>query len=160
MQPEALDSPAESLASTASPGEIDRDTQDDLALPGARARLYIKQIRAAGEPYPLEKVMAKATEFSTEGSLADAHLVFFFAARAQHVEAMMTMGEMSDPTLFSAENNLMDHPDPVQAYKWYRMALDKGFEPARDRLQNLQRWAKSEASYGNIAAQQLLLNFN
>jgi TPR repeat protein len=137
--------------------DIDREL---LVPPGLRARELIKQYRTVGKPYPFAEIMAKASAFNTEGSLADAHLMFFFAAREGDVDAMIMMAEMSDPTLFRAENNLLDHPDAVQAYKWYSQALQKGFEPAAARLENLKHWAEAEANYGNAEAQHLLLNFN
>jgi TPR repeat protein len=137
--------------------KIDREL---LVPAGQRAREYIRQVRAGGKPYPFDEVMGKAASFSAEGSLADAHLVYFFAAREGHVDAMMIMGEMSDPTLFNAQDNLLDQPDAVQAYKWYRLALDKGFDAARGRLDNLHSWARVEAAYGDTNAYQLLLNFN
>ena len=139
-------------------GEIER--QEMLAPPGELARDEIRQWRDQGEPYPFDQIMAKASEFASNGSLADAHLLFFFAAREGHVEAMMMMAEMSDPTLFRTDNNLLDRADAVQAYKWYRQALDQGFEPARPRLDNLRNWAEAEAGYGNAEARHLLLNFN
>lgn len=138
-------------------GQIDRQV---LAPPGERARELITVYRKQGKPYPFDKVMASASSFANEGNLADAHLLFFFAAREGHIEAMMMMAEMSDPTLFQAENNLMDRADAVQAYKWYQAALDKGFQPAQSRLDNLHRWAKAEAQYDDPMARQLLLNFN
>lgn len=137
--------------------EIDREIS---MLPGLRAREFIHQIRQKGKPYAFDEVMARAAMFAAEGSLADAHLVYFFAAREGHIEAMMVMAEMSDPTMFHADNNLLDHADAVQAYKWYKQSLQSGFEPARERLQNLQQWATAEARFGNASAQQLLLNFN
>jgi len=153
-----LDSqPEKTVAEDSNEGEINRDL---LVPPGMRAREYIGQLRAKGKPYDLEQVMAKASTYSNEGSLADAHLAFFFAAREGHVEAMMMMAEMSDPTLFQSENNLLDQADAVQAYKWYQLAVTSGFEPAKPRLANLHQWALAEAKYGNTNAQQLLLNFN
>ncbi|MCP4075180.1 MAG: hypothetical protein GY744_03220 [Gammaproteobacteria bacterium] len=138
-------------------GLINRDA---LVPPGLRARKFIGQVRQNGRPYPLEELMAKASIYVNEGSLADAHLTFFFVAREGHVEAMMMMAEMSDPTLFQSENNLLDKADPVQAYKWYQLALSSGFEPAQSRLDNLYQWAVAEAKFGNVEAEQLLLNFN
>ena len=138
-------------------GQINRDA---FVPPGLRAREFIGQVRQNGKPYPLEKLMAKASAYVNEGSLADAHLTFFFAAREGHIEAMMMMAEMSDPTLFQSENNLLDKADPVQAYKWYQLALSSGFEPAQPRLDNLYQWAMAEARFGNAEAEQLLLNFN
>ena len=145
------------VAVESSEGQIDREL---LVPPGVRAREYIGELRQKGKPYPLEELMAKASTYANEGSLADAHLAFFFAAREGHIEAMMMMAEMSDPTLFQSENNLLDKADPVQAYKWYQLALSSGFEPAQPRLDNLYQWAMAEAKYGNADAQQLLLNFN
>jgi hypothetical protein len=137
-------------------GQIIREAQVPA---GMRAREFISQLRNKGKPYPLDEVMAKAAMFTSEGSLADAHLMYFFAAKEGDVDAMMVMAEMSDPTLFRAEDNLLDQADAVQAYKWYSQSLEKGFEPARARLENLSQWAKAEAQSGNTAAQQLLLNF-
>ncbi len=128
--------------------------------PGFVAREYIAGVRQQGKPYPYAELMQKAADFSSEGSLADAHLLYFFAAREGHLAAMMTMAEMTDPLLFRAQNNLLDEADPVQAYKWYSQAIEQGHEPARARLDQLHQWAKSEADNGNQVAQQLLLNFN
>jgi len=139
-------------------GQISRD--DIMAPPGELARDEIRQWRAQGAPYPFDSIMAKASEFASNGSLADAHLLFFFAAREGHVDAMMMMAEMSDPTLFRADNNLLDRANAVQAYKWYKQALELGFEPARARLDNLRAWAEAESGYGNAEASHLLLNFN
>ena len=138
-------------------GQINREA---LVPAGMRAREFISQLRKQGKPYPLDEVKAKAAMYSSEGSLADAHLLYFFAAKEGDVDAMMVMAEMSDPTMFRAEDNLLDEPDAVQAYIWYTQSLQNGFEPARERLENLHQWANAEARYGNTAAQQLLLNFN
>ena len=138
-------------------GQINREA---LVPAGMRAREFISQLRKQGKPYPLDEVKAKAAMYSSEGSLADTHLLYFFAAKEGDVDAMMVMAEMSDPTMFRAEDNLLDEPDAVQAYIWYTQSLQNGFEPARERLENLHQWANAEARYGNTAAQQLLLNFN
>lgn len=152
-----LDSAADAKVQDSDDGQIDRQV---LAPPGERARELITVYRKQGKPYPFNELMASASSFANDGNLADAHLLFFFAAREGHIEAMMMMAEMSDPTLFQAENNLMDRADAVQAYKWYRSALDKGFQPAQLRLDNLHQWAKAEAQYDDPMARQLLLNFN
>ena len=150
MAPESLS------ASIATSGDIERTL---LVPPGMRAREYIAGLRAAGKPYPLAEVHEKARKFLQEGNLADAHLLYFFGAREDHLPSIMVMGEMSDPTLFSAENALLDRADAVQAYKWYRKAANLGQAAAADRIQELQRWASVEAANGNPEARQLLLNF-
>ena len=139
-----------------SAGEIERSL---LVPPGMRARQYIEQIRERGHPYPLPEVFDKADRYLLEGSLADAHLLYFFAAREDHLPAIMKMAEMSDPTRFQAANSLLDHADVIQAYKWYQKAADMGHADAGARLVTLQQWARSDAQADNPHARQLLLNF-
>jgi len=137
-------------------GTIERSL---LVPPGMRARQYVEKLRAAGKPYPLELVYEKAQGYLQEGSLADAHLLYFFAAREDYLPAMMMMGQMSDPTIFQAENSLLDDADAIQAYKWYRQAVEMGHQPASERVASLRQWAQDEAEEGNSHARQLLLNF-
>lgn len=137
-------------------GEIERSV---LVPPGMRAREYISKLRSAGKPYPLAEAFDKAGDYLQEGSLADAHLLYFFAAREDYLPAIMAMGEMSDPTRFQAADSLLDHADVIQAYKWYSKAASLGEQAAAERLQGLQQWAATEAEAGNPHARQLLLNF-
>ena len=137
-------------------GTIERSL---LVPPGMRAREYIKDLRDQGKPYPFTQVYEKAQKYMQEGSLADAHLLYFFAAREDHVPSIMKLAEMSDPTLFRAEDALMDDADVIQAYKWYRKAADMGHQLASERVDGLQQWASNAAEDGNPHARQLLLNF-
>jgi len=136
-------------------GAIDRSL---LVPPGMRARQYIEQLRSVGKPYPLSQVFDKAQNFRHDGSLADAHLLFFFAAREDHLPSMMTMGEMSDPMHFRAEDTLLDQADAIQAWKWYQKAAELGHPQARQRLDELSQWARDAAAGGDSGARQLLLN--
>ncbi len=137
-------------------GTIERSL---LVSPGMRARKYIKDLRDQGKPYPFAQVYEKAQKYMQEGSLADAHLLYFFAAREDHVPSIMKLAEMSDPTLFRAEDALMDDADVIQAYKWYRKADEMGHQLASERVDGLQQWASKAAEDGNPHARQLLLNF-
>jgi TPR repeat protein len=142
---------AEDLAA----GTIERTL---MLPPGMRARQYIQQLRSAGTPYPLSQVFDKAQKYRHEGSLADAHLLYFFAARESHLPSLMMMAEMSDPLLFRAENSLLDQADAIQAFKWYRMAAELGQPGVDDRLEALRGWANDAAATGNSQAEQLLLS--
>ena len=137
-------------------GTIDRSL---LLPPGMRARQYIEELRDAGKPYPLDEVYARAQAFGREGNLADAHLMYFFAARENHLPSIMAMAEMSDPMRFQAQDSLLDHADVIQAYKWYRLAADLGHAAAAARIEELQRWAETAAADGDPQAQQFLLNY-
>ena len=153
-QSEGLPVPAEPIDNAA--GAIERG---QLMPPGMRAREYIAQLRKAGRPYPLDQAFAKAGEFLVEGSLADAHLVYFFAAREDHLPAIIKMAEMSDPTLFRAEDSLLDDADVVQAYKWYQKAAGLNHASAATRIEGLRQWATAQADAGDPDAEQFLLNF-
>jgi hypothetical protein len=136
--------------------EIDRSRS---IRPGTRAREYIAEVRAAGEPFPLASIFERGSSFQQEGNLADAHLLFFYSAREGYIPAMMKMAEMSDPTLFRAEVSLLDNADAIQAYKWYQKAAALGHSSATDGVNNLMQWAVAESKWGNPQARQLLLNF-
>jgi TPR repeat protein len=146
----------ETTATAETTGAIERSL---LVPPGMRARQYVEKLRSEGKPYPLELVYEKAQGYLREGSLADAHLLYFFAAREGYLPAMMMMGQMSDPTQFRAENSLLDNADVIQAYKWYQQAAEMGHQPASERVVSLRQWAQDEAEEGNSHARQLLLNF-
>ena len=138
-----------------SEGTIERSL---LLPPGMRAREYIEQIRTAGKPYPLAQVHDKAQNFQHEGSLADAHLLYFFAARENHLPAIIVMAQFSDPVLFQAENSLLDQADAIQAFKWYSKAAELGQPTAAESIDKLHQWAQDAAATGNPEARQLLLN--
>jgi len=130
-----------------------------LIPPGMRARQYIAKIREGNQPYPLASVFEKGSGYQNEGSLADAHLLYFFSAREGYLPAMMKLGELANPELFRAEDSLLDRADVIQAYKWYQKAAAQGHQPAVDRVRNLRGWATAESKVGNADARQLLLNF-
>ena len=138
-----------------SEGTIERSL---LLPPGMRAREYIAQIRTTGKPYPMTQVYDKAQDFQHEGSLADAHLLYFFAARENHLPAIMVMAQLSDPVLFQAENSLLDEADAIQAFKWYSKAAELGQPAAAESIGKLRQWAQDAAATGNPEARQLLLN--
>lgn len=144
-------------AQVESSGEIERSL---LIPPGMRARQYIAQVREGEPPYALSQIFEKASDYQREGSLADAHLLYFFSAREGYLPAIMKMGELADPAFFRAEDSLLDQADAIQAYKWYQKAAVLGHEAAVERVNNLQRWAIAEANLGNPDARQLLLNFD
>ncbi|MDH5355234.1 MAG: hypothetical protein OEY09_12395 [Gammaproteobacteria bacterium] len=139
---------------TVSVGTINRNL---LVPPGMRARQLIEQVREEGKPYPLPSMFEKAHEYDNEGSLADAHLLYFFTAREGFEPAMMKMGEISDPTLFESENSLLDRADAIQSYKWYRKLADLGQTGADEKIQKLQQWAFQASISGDPDARQLLL---
>ena len=126
--------------------------------PGMGARKAIQAARKTGKPYALVEIFNQAKIYQEEGSLADAHLLFFFSAREGHLDSIMQMALMSDPTQFRADISLLDQADPVQSFKWYQKAALSGYQPAIDSIKNLRQWALDESKAGNPLARQSLLN--
>lgn len=137
-------------------GSINRSL---LIPPGMRAREYVAQLKEQGKPYPLGEAREKAVAYQQDGSLADAYLLFFFAAREGHAPSMLEMARLNDPRYFKPDNALLDEADPVQALKWYRQARDSGDTQASNELTSLRSWAETGAAAGDEAAAQFLLNF-
>lgn len=154
----AADSPSDLSIPPIATGKIERDVTPVYSAPGTRARQEIASLREQNS-VDLTQAIALADQFQQQGELADAYLLYFFAAREGSVDAMLVMGKMSDPTSFDPANSLLNFPDAVQAHKWYLLASHQGNSQAAVRLSNLKQWALSEASLGNPEARQLLLYY-
>ncbi len=126
---------------------------------GDTARETIAELQEAESP-DYAAAVDQGREFEEAGRLADAQLMYFFAARGGDAQAAYELGQMYDPTAFSEETSLMDEPDPFQAYKWYTQASEGGIAAARQRLDELRSWTERESQAGNVEAEQLLLQWD
>lgn len=104
--------------------------------------------------------LEQARSLRAEGKLADAQLLYFFAARGGYAPAAFELAELYDPLHFDATTSLMEQPDPFQAFKWYQQAQQAGVGEATIRLEALHDWANQAAEEGNLDAEQLLLQWN
>jgi TPR repeat protein len=128
---------------------------------GVTARETIAELRSqseAGRPN-LDEAFARAEAHREAGELADAQILYFFAARNGHAEAAFQLGTSYDPLHHDPSTSLLDRPDAFQAYKYYMQALDGGVAEAQSRLDALHDWAEREA-YANAEAERLLLQWN
>ena len=123
---------------------------------GDSARGVIAALRANPDRIDYDQGYARAREFQAAGQLADAQLLYFFAARGGNGPAAFDLATFYDPIHFSQDASLMEEPDPFQAYKWYRTALAAGDDVAQDRLAKLKSWAEEAARTGDIEAERLL----
>lgn len=146
--------------------ETGRDAAEQTPEPAATdeeravsAREAIAELQQASPPDYVGAV-ERGRQFEQAGRLADAQLMYFFAARGGEPQAAYELGQMYDPTSFSAEQSIMDEPDPFQAYKWYTQAADGGVSAADERLGELREWTEREAEAGNVDAEQLLVQWN
>lgn len=124
---------------------------------GDQAREIIARLRAGETNEDLPEIHARAVEFQQQGYLADAYLLYFYAARQGHVPSALTLGRMYDPTGPDDLRSLVDEPIAAQAYKWYRAAAAAGDGGAEDYLANLRGWAEDAAARGDREARQLLM---
>jgi TPR repeat protein len=126
---------------------------------GDTARDAIAELQSESDPPDYAAAYQRAREFQDEGRLADAQLMYFFAARGGDPDAAFALGSMNDPNHFSPESSLMQKPDAFQAYKWYVQARDAGDSVADQRLMELHAWAEQQADEGNSEAEQLLVQW-
>ena len=126
---------------------------------GDTARGIIDELSDTDGEVDYDEALSRALEFRTEGRLADAQLLIFFAARGGHGPAAFALATSYDPNHQSETTSLMEEPDPFQAYRWYRVARDAGQVDAQERLAKLRVWVENAANDGNAEADRLLLQW-
>jgi TPR repeat protein len=126
---------------------------------GDSARDIIGELEADADSVDYTEAYRRAEEFMSQGRMADAQLLYFFAARGGHAPAAFSLATFYDPNHHSQDSGLMDEPDPFQAYKWYGEAKEAGNENAAARLDELRAWAERAAAAGNADAERLLLQW-
>jgi hypothetical protein len=150
-EPEPIPAPGRTL-DTVQPAET-------AAERGDSARVLIDELSSAdGEP-DYGAAYARAQEFRAQGQLADAQLLYFFAARGGHAAAAFDLATLYDPGLESQASSVMEEADPFQAYRWYGVASGAGHPEAGDRLAELRAWAERAAAAGDAEAERLLLQW-
>jgi hypothetical protein len=142
-------------------GPISRlpSSEGNTLLPeGEQARAIIKDLQAQDGPTG-QQAFDQAEQLRASGNKMDAYLLYFFAARQGHSDAALELGTQADPAFHSLESSALDFPDPVQAYKWYRVAIEGGNSTAQRRLTELRNQIELQASTGNEQAQRLVLQW-
>jgi TPR repeat protein len=124
--------------------------------PGARARSMIAAMRASGA-IDLDQVHAAAVEAQERGELADAYLLYFFAAREGHVASALALGRQADPATRDPETSVFGAADFQQAHKWLQRAADGGSSEAQQRLADLRQRLEGLAADGDPQAERISL---
>lgn len=148
-KPEPIPEPGRPLE-TVAPAESAKERGDT-------ARDIIARLKANSTGPDYAEARARAQELQADGRLADAQLLYFFAARAGHAPAAFDLATFYDPNHHSAASSIVAEPDPFQAYRWYIVARDAGYDGASERLDALHAWAESDSQSGNNDAERLLL---
>ena len=126
---------------------------------GDTAREVIAQLKAADGATNYAQAYVRAQEFEAGELFADAHLLYFFAARGGYGPAAFDLAKIYDPNHHQPENGLMNEPDALQAYRWYKQALAAGVDAAGGNLAALHTWAEQAARGGDTEAERLLLQW-
>jgi len=140
--------PLDSPGSSTGPAERNQDAKS--------ARSIIAELRSDGKSSG-QNAFEEAEKQRKNGQIADAYLLYFFAARRGHGEAALVLGTQADPAFFSAADSTLDAPDPSQAVKWYKLAIDAGNDEAKRRLQALRSHVQEQARNGSDEARRLML---
>lgn len=139
---------------SASPAATSAAAED--SSPGARARALIAGMRAAGT-IDLDRIFAEAQQSRSRGEMADAYLLYFFAAREGLAAASLELGTQADPATRDAATSVFESADYTQAHKWYQMAAQQGDTVGRDRLADLHSRVERLAAGGDAQAQRISL---
>ena len=107
----------------------------------------------------MQQLYDEASQLVQAGQVTDAYLLYFYAARQGDGPSAFALAEMNDPAYFNKGNELMEEPDPMQAYKWYSMAAASQVDQATERLSKLRAGVEAAAAAGDPSAQRLLLNW-
>jgi len=129
-----------------------------LDRPGAQARALIASQRNSGAT-DLEVLHTAAVEAEAAGNLADAYLLYFFAAREGHAASALALGSQADPAGHDPTKSMLEEADLTQAHKWYQMAAQNGSSEAQERLADLRTRVKQLAAQGDTQAQRLALSW-
>ncbi len=126
---------------------------------GDTARAIIDSLRQASAGPDYAEALARAREFQAEQRLADAQLLYFFAARGGHAPAAFELATLYDPNHHPGDDSLLQDPDPFQAHKWYQQAQEANHENAAQRLEELRAWTEQASEAGDAEARRLLLQW-
>jgi TPR repeat protein len=145
----------EDTVATAPPAAPAEEVEID-DRPGSRARALIAQLRAS-DSLDLERAFSAAQKAQAAGELADAYLLYFFAARDGHAAAALTLGTQADPATRDPADSVFEDADLNQAHKWYQLAAQNGSSEAQDRLADLRSRIERLAADGDPLAQRITL---
>ena len=158
LAPSLLETPQPASDDAATAVEQDA-TADEPVIddrPGAKARALIAEMRASGQ-IDSQAVFDAAEAAQTNGELADAYLLYFFAAREGHARAALALGRQADPQSHDPDNSVFETPDLNQAHKWYQLAAQNGNDDGRQQLAALRTRVEQQAAAGDPEAQRISL---
>lgn len=153
MQPAIQSSKPETLTTT-------QWVVQESAPADDNARQYIQKQEAEGPFVNLDEMYKRAQSMNRQNRNSDAYLLYFYAARLGHGDAAFKLGQFNDPATFQDKLNIVESPNPMQAFKWYRKAANAGHPDANRALNRLRTDIEKQASAGDRMAQRRLLQWD
>lgn len=97
----------------------------------------LPELRKGEDEDRAQKYLRRGQQLLGEGDVAAARTFFRMAAEAGDAEAAMAMGATHDPNHLQQFGVRGMQPDPAEAERWYRLALNLGSKDALDRIDAL-----------------------
>lgn len=136
-----------------------KDDPIDKTMP-SRARELIVELDSYDQPVDLDEVYRKAEYWTEQNQLADAYLLYFYAARHGNGNSAFKLAQLYDPATFKTGSGMTDSPSLMQANKWYKHAVRAGHPEAKRLLDRIRLQAENRAALGNEKARNLILQFH
>jgi hypothetical protein len=150
----------EEPATPDAPGTITRSAPPPIPetkIEGDYARAFIRDL--AKNKLTIDDVYKEAQRMQQKGMLADAYLLYFYAARRGHIDSALALGSQADPAYYSSDSSVLDAPNTEQAHKWYLVASRAGDPEAGKRLDALRSQIEQQAASGDENAKRLMLQW-
>ncbi|WP_448207840.1 hypothetical protein [Azospirillum sp. sgz302134] len=142
-----LDVPVHSPQGTSGSSEHrDRDTARSVEQSANSVTADALALRSlVPKPQPSEtasaqKLLKRGDELFAQGDLAGARLFYQRAASGGSAPAALALGRTHDPVVYERLHVRGLSPDPEQAMRWYREAMENGVGEAERPLKELTAW--------------------
>lgn len=109
-----------------------------------QAFALLREADRQGHALPSAETHAFARELLSHERTDEAFALFRQLGAAGHGPSALAVGEMYDPQLWNEEHSPFSQPNPRQAERWYKRALDQGTDGARRRLTMLEAWKRQQ----------------
>lgn len=114
------------------------------AASAAELRQGQVQLSQSSPGTPTSRLVARGDDLMAIGDISAARLLYETAASQGDAVAAAKLGMTYDPIELSAKGVVGMVGDPETAAKWYRLAVDRGYNPAASSLAALQNYMQSE----------------
>jgi type II secretory pathway predicted ATPase ExeA len=106
--------------------------------------------------FDVDRLLDRGDQLLALGDVASARLFYRLAAKKGSAKGAMAMGSTYDPVYLERIGFVGARPNPAEAIKWYRQAIDMGDRGAEVQLRELANRLERAAALGDGEAQRIL----